>query len=35
MAVNIEHEDADVGRVEGLKLAATTLNQARDMAPTH
>ncbi|WP_461163095.1 sugar phosphate isomerase/epimerase family protein [Arthrobacter sp. R4-81] len=29
MAVNIEHEDAELGRVEGLEFAAATLNRAR------
>jgi sugar phosphate isomerase/epimerase len=28
MAVNIEHEDAELGQIEGLRLAATTLLEA-------
>lgn len=35
MAVNIEHEDAELGRVEGLQLAAATLNQARQTVLSH
>jgi sugar phosphate isomerase/epimerase len=35
MAVNIEHEDAELGRVEGLQFAAATLNQARQTVLSH
>ena len=28
MAVNIEHEDVELGRIEGLKVAAGTLTRA-------
>jgi sugar phosphate isomerase/epimerase len=31
MPVNIEHEDAELGRVEGLEVAAETLIAARDL----
>jgi hypothetical protein len=30
MAVNIEHEDADYGRLEGLALAAENLRAAAE-----
>lgn len=32
IAVNIEHEDAELGRVQGLELAAANLNRARETA---
>ena len=32
MPVNIEHEDASYGQVEGLRLAAETLIAAKDRA---
>jgi sugar phosphate isomerase/epimerase len=32
MAVNIEHEDASYGQVEGLRLAAETLVEAKARA---
>jgi hypothetical protein len=28
MAVNIEHEDVELGQLEGLRVAADTLNAA-------
>lgn len=34
MAVNIEHEDASYGRIEGLEVAAGVLLAAADRAPT-
>ena len=32
MAVNIEHEDTSLGRIEGLRVAADTLAEARATA---